>query len=139
MLIVVAIIGAIAGISFPALTAGLAGVRLVSASSTVASFLTSTMNTVERREQSAALVISPKENTLAVYTTASGEKPQRKLEMLTGIAIEGTEPRRFLLFPGGAFPAIQVTLRNEKGAERSIRIDPVTAIPRISRVEAHAK
>ncbi|MDP9170261.1 MAG: prepilin-type N-terminal cleavage/methylation domain-containing protein [Acidobacteriota bacterium] len=135
MLIVVSIIAAIAGISFPALTAGLAGVRLASAAGSVASFLTSSMNNVDRREQAAAIVISPKENILAVYTAASKDQPQSKLEMPAGIVIEGDEPRRFFLFPGGSFPRISVILRSEKGGRRSIQIDPVTAVPKIQRVD----
>ncbi len=105
MLIVLMIIAVIAGVSFPALTSGLSGIRLSSASGSAASFLTSAMNRVERREQAAAIVISPKENLLAVYTAASGEKPERTLDMPKGITIEGDEPRRFLLMPGGTVSA----------------------------------
>lgn len=134
MLIVVAIIAAIVSVSFPALTAGLAGVRLTSASGSVASFMTSALNNVERHEQAEALVVSPKDNSLLVFTAASGDKPARKLEMPAGVTIEGEEPRRFLLFPGGACPRINVVLRSEKGARKSIQIDPVTAVPNIQRV-----
>jgi general secretion pathway protein H len=134
MLIVVAIIAAIVSVSFPALTAGLAGVRLSSASGSVASFLTSALNNVDRREQAAAVLISPAENALSVFTAASGDKPSARLAMPAGIKIEGEEPRRFLLFPGGACPRIAVILQNEKGARRSIRIDPVTAVPKIERL-----
>lgn len=139
MLVVMAIIAAITSISFPALTAGLAGVRLASAAGTVASFLTSSMNSVDRKEQPAAIVVSPKENVLSVYTEASPNKPQSQLTMPAGIAIEGDEPRRFMLFPGGAFPRITVILRSEKGGRRSIRVDPVTAIPKIQRLQAETK
>ena len=140
MLIVVAIIAAIAGISFPALTAGLAGVRLASSAGSVAGFLTSAMNRADRHEEAAAIVISPKENSLSVYTAASGDKPVNRLEMPAGITVEGDEPRRFLLFPGGAFPRVTVILRSEKGGRRSIQIDPVTAVPKIQRVvETEAK
>jgi prepilin-type N-terminal cleavage/methylation domain-containing protein len=135
MLIVVAIIGIIASISFPALTTGLAGVRLSSSSSAVASFLTSSMNSVERREQAAAIVISPKENRMDVFTAASGEKPASTYEPPASITFEGDEPHRYLLFPGGAFPRISVILRNEKGSRRSIEIDPVTAVPQVRRME----
>ncbi len=62
MLIVVAIIGVVLSISFPAMSAGLASIRLASASGSVASFLTSTMNQVERREQPEAIVVDPHEN-----------------------------------------------------------------------------
>jgi len=139
MLIVVMIIGIIAGVSFPALTAGLAGVRLSSASGSAASFLTAAMNRVERREMAAAIVITPKENQLAVYTAASGSKPDTTLQMPQGIAIEGDVPRRFLLQPGGTFPRITLVLRNEKGARRSVRIDPVTGVPDIRLVDGDGK
>ena len=131
MLIVVTIIATVISVSFPALTAGLAGIRLRSASGSVASFLTSAMNNVERREQPAAILVEPKENLLAVFTAASGEEPGETLKMPQGIAIEGDENRRFLLFPGGSFPHITIVLKNEKGAQRSIEIDPVTAVPKI--------
>ena len=132
-MIVVTIIGIIAGISFPSVTSGLAGVRLSSAAGTTASFLTSAMNTVERREQAAAVVVAPRENQIAIYTAESGDKPARLLNMPAGIAIEGDETRRVLLFPGSAFPKLTVVLKSEKGGTRSVQIDPVTAVPRITR------
>ena len=139
MLIVVAIIATIASVSFPALTTGLAGVRLSSASSEVASFLTSSMNTVERREQAAAILLSPKENRLDVFTAASGQKPARTYQPPASITFEGDEPHRYLLFPGGAFPRISVILRNEKGSRRSVEIDPVTAVPQVTRLGGVAR
>jgi prepilin-type N-terminal cleavage/methylation domain-containing protein len=131
MLIVVTIVATIVSVSFPALTAGLAGIRLSSASGTVASFLTSTMNNVDRREQAAAILVEPKANVIEVFTAASGEKASETLKLPRGVAIEGDENRRFLLFPGGAFPRISISLKNEKGARKSIEIDPVTAVPKI--------
>jgi len=131
MLIVVTIVATVVSVSFPALTAGLAGIRLSSASGTVASFLTSTMNNVDRREQAAAILVEPKANVIEVFTAASGEKASETLKLPRGVAIEGDENRRFLLFPGGAFPRISISLKNEKGARKSIEIDPVTAVPKI--------
>ena len=139
MLVVVTIIAIIAGVSFPALTAGLAGIRLSSASGSAASFLTSAMNRVDRREQAAAILVSPKENLLAVYTAASGDRPERRLEMPQGITIEGDAPRRFLLMPGGTFPRMALVLRNDKGARRSIQIDPTTGVPKIQRMESDSQ
>ncbi len=136
MLVVVTIIAIVAGVSFPALTAGLASIRLSSASGSAASFLTSALNRVERREQPAAILISPKDNVLEVYTAASGEKPDRQLHMPQGIAIEGEAPRRFLLMPGGTAPRMTLILRNDKGARRSVQIDPTTGVPKIQRVES---
>lgn len=135
MLIVVAIIAAIASVSFPSLTAGLAGVRLSSSAGDVASFFTSSLNRVERREQAAAIVIDPAKNRLAVFTAASGEKPASELVFPAGITIDAQELSRFFVYPGGAFPRISIVLKNEKNARRRIRIDPVTAVPQIDRVE----
>lgn len=135
MLIVVSIIAAIVSVSFPSLTAGLAGIRLTSEAGSVASFLTSTLNTVERREQPAAIVISPAENALIVYTEASGDKPWKKLTLTNGIMLEPGDSRRFLVMPGGACPRIRVVLSNERGSKRSIRIDPITAVPKIERLQ----
>lgn len=131
MMIVVSIIGAIAAISFPALTSGLAGVRLASSAGEVASFLTSSMNSVERHEQAEAILVTPKANRLDVFTAASGEKPVRSWQTPSGIALEGEDPRRYFLFPGGAFPRIALVLRNEKGSRRSVEVDPITAVPRV--------
>jgi prepilin-type N-terminal cleavage/methylation domain-containing protein len=139
MLIVATIIAVIAGVSFPALTAGLASVRLSSASGSAASFLTSTLNRVERREQAAAIVISPTDNLLAVYTAASGDKPERELQMPQGVTIEGDQPRRFLLMPGGTAPRMTLILRNEKGARRSVQIDPATGVPKVQRLDSDGK
>lgn len=136
MLIVVMIIALIAGISFPALASGLGSVRLSSAAGSTASFLTAAMNRVERRELAAAVVIAPRENRLAVFTAASGDKPEQTLQMPQGISIEGEESRRFILQPGGTFPRITLVLRNDKGSRRSVKIDPATGVPDIARPEA---
>jgi prepilin-type N-terminal cleavage/methylation domain-containing protein len=129
LLIAVAIIAVIVSVSAPGLTTGLATVRLSSASGDAATFLTRTMNKVESREEAAAVVISPAMNAIETFTAASGEKPASELKMPQGIFIEGEEPKR-------AIPRISIVLRNEKGARRSIEIDPITAVPKIQRVEA---
>ncbi len=136
MLIVVSIIAIISAISFPALTSGLAGVRLQSSSGEVASFLTTSMNNVERHEEAAAIVITPKSNRVDVFTAVSAGKPVRSWEAPSGVTVEGEDPHRYLLFPGGAFPKISLVLRSEKGGRRSIEVDPITATPRIERLGA---
>ena len=135
LLVVIVIASVIVGLTFPTLLGGLAGVRLASSSSEVASFLTSSMNTVERHELAAAIVVSAKDNRLDVFTAASGDKPARTYQPAAGITFEGQDVHRYLLFPGGAFPHISVVLRNERGSRRSVAIDPVTAVPLVQRLE----
>ena len=135
MLIVVAIIATLASISFPSLISGLAGIRLSSSAGDVASFFTSSMNRVERREQAAAIVVEPAKNRIVVFTAISGDKPASELNLPPGILIDAQDSARYMIYPGGAFPRISLILKNEKGARRRISIDPVTAVPKIERVE----
>ena len=139
MLIVVTIIAAVAGVSAPALTSGLDSLRLSTASGTASSFLTAAMNRVERREEAAAIVIAPATNLVAVYTAKSGEKPAQTLALPQGIHVDGEEARRYVMFPGGTMPAVKLVLRNDKGARRSITIDPITGVPEVKRVDGSSK
>ncbi len=130
MMIVVTIIGIMAGISLPLLTSGLDTLRLSQAADLVASFLNSAMNRVERRHHIIEITISPKENALALHSTEPGFT--RKLELPSGIKLSGDE-RRIVLYPGGAFPRMGVELGTEKGSRRIVRMDPTTGVPQIER------
>ena len=57
MVVVVAIIALIVGLSLPAASAGLDSVRMVSASDSVAAFLNAAVNRAERRQQPVELVV----------------------------------------------------------------------------------
>ena len=72
MMIVVAIIGLMVGITFPAVSAGLDSVRLASATDSLASFLNAAVNRAERRQQPMELIISPKDNLLTLYSNEPG-------------------------------------------------------------------
>jgi len=130
MMIVTLLLSLIAGVSFPAVSAGLETIRLSSASDSVASFLNGALNRAERRREVVEVAISPKENMLWMRSTQPGF--ERKLEMPDGVSIQG-EPRRFLFLPGGTPPGVSIEMVNRKGARRAVRIDPMTGTPRIER------
>jgi prepilin-type N-terminal cleavage/methylation domain-containing protein len=141
MMVVVAIIGLITAISFPAATAGIDSVRLVSATDSVATFLNSAVNRVERRQQPIELIVSLPENRLLLYSNEPGFT--RELKMPDGIVIEGVLPtvgedgqgvRRFILMPGATVPGIGVQIANRRGAHRIVRLDPMTGFPRVENV-----
>ena len=90
MVVVVAIIALIVGISFPAASAGLDNVRMVSASDSVATFLNAAVNRAERHQSPVALVISPKEAKLTLYSNEPGFT--RELVMPDGVTIEAVLP-----------------------------------------------
>ncbi len=127
MLIVMAIIGLIAGISFPSVSAGLESIQLRSAADSIASFLNAAQTRAERHEQAMEVVITPADSTLTLYSSEAGYT--RKLALENGIRIAGDHPTQFLLLPGGAPPAIAIDIFNRRGAHKSVRIDPVTGVP----------
>jgi prepilin-type N-terminal cleavage/methylation domain-containing protein len=141
MLIVVTIIGLIAGISFPAVTSGIDSLRLASASDSLVSFLNGAMNRAERRQDVVEIEISIQDNTVTLTTTGLS----RKLEMPGGVSIKAVWPklaanpeatRRFLLLPGGAVPRLGIEIANRKGVRRIVRVNPMTGVPDIERLAA---
>ena len=91
MLIVVALIGLLAGITFPAVSSGLDSLRLTSASDSLVNFLNAALNRAERRQQAVEVTISKAENALWLRSTEPGLV--RKLELPDGIAIVSVLPR----------------------------------------------
>jgi prepilin-type N-terminal cleavage/methylation domain-containing protein len=142
MMTVVAIIGIMAGVFFPAVSAGLDSIRLVSATDSIATFLNGALNRAERRQSVIEIAISRKENTIHLYSNEPGFT--RKLEMPDGVRIEAVLPpidnseetRRFILQPGGTPPRVGVQIANSRGARRIVRVDPMTGVPRIEVPEA---
>jgi prepilin-type N-terminal cleavage/methylation domain-containing protein len=134
MMVVVAIIGVMASISFPAVTTGLDNIRLHSAADSVAAFLNSAMNRAERRQDVIEVVVDPEKNQMALYSSAPGFI--RTLEMPSGVKLAGENSTHVFLMPGASFPRFAVELVNTKGARKRITIEPITGTPRISNVVA---
>ncbi len=135
------IIGLIAGISFPAASAGIDSVRLASATQSVASFLNGAANRAERLQQPMEVVISPRDNRLSMRSNEPGFT--RELKLPDGIMLEAVLPaipedadsaRRIVLLPGGTVPAIGIQMANRHGARRIVRLDPMTGFPRVESV-----
>ena len=143
MLIVVAIVGLMAGISFPAVSSGIDTIRLSAASDSLVSFLNSALNRAERRQQVVEVSISIKDNAVWLNSTEYGFV--RKLEMPSGVTIQAVwpklnietdEPRRFLLLPGSTVPRVGIEISNRRGVHRIVRVDPIIGVPQIESVEA---
>lgn len=143
MLVVVAIIALMAGLSFPAVSAGLDSVRLSSATNSVVSFLNGALSRADRRQQVIELSASTRDNALWLHSLEPGF--ERKLEMPNGVRIEeilpklpleDSGPRRFLLLPGGTAPRIGIQIANTRGARRLIRVDPTTGLPEVENLDS---
>ncbi|MDZ7636713.1 MAG: prepilin-type N-terminal cleavage/methylation domain-containing protein [Bryobacterales bacterium] len=143
MLVVVVLIGLMVGIAIPAFQAGLPSIRLRSASSSLAQLLYAARNQVEQRQVAVMLEIDPGNRKLR-YRSVNGEA-EDEMELPQGIEIVAIAPanvaaplatRQFLLYPGGAPPAVAVELRNERGAGKAIRLNPMTVAPVIEDLPA---
>jgi prepilin-type N-terminal cleavage/methylation domain-containing protein len=143
MLVVATLIGILAAISFPSISAGLDGLRLSSASDSIVSFLNAGLNRAERRQQVVEITILRAERALSMRSTEPGFS--RRIEMPEGIAIVGVHPdipveadvpRHFLLYPGGAIPRIGIEIANKRNEHRIVRVDPITGVPQVERVDA---
>ena len=134
MIVVVSIVGLIVGLSFPAITAGIDAVRMVSATDSVAAFLNAAVNRAQRRQEAVEVIIDPKECQMSAYS--NDPTFTRELRLPEGIAFESEqpEPRRVILLPGGSVPGISIHLMNRRGGRRIVRLDPMTGYPRVENV-----
>ena len=143
MIVVVAIIALVVGLSFPAATAGLENVRIVAAGDSVATFLNGAVNRAERHQEPVELVIAQQDGVLTLHSNEPGFT--RELKMPDGVSIEsvlpeiegadGSEARRIIFMPGATVPGIAIQLTNRRNAHRRIRLDPMTGFPRVESVE----
>jgi type II secretory pathway pseudopilin PulG len=141
MIVVMTIIGLIAGVTLPAVSAGMDSVRLASATDSVASFINGAVDRADRRQQPVELVISRKDNLLSTYSNEP--RSDRELKLPEGIVIEAILPkieddpddaRRLILMPGATVPGIGVQIANRHGSRRIVRLDPMTGFPRVESV-----
>src|SRR5216117_1246549 len=97
MVAVVSIIGLIAGISFPSISAGLDSVRMVSATDSIAAFLNAAVNRAQRGQEAVEVIIDPNENQISAYSNDPAFS--RELKLPDGISFESErpEPRRVIL------------------------------------------
>ena len=143
MIVVVAIISVMIGVSFPSMMAGIETLRINGATDEIAAFLNSALVRADRRQQPVEVLISRRERKLT--TRGADAAPGRELQLPDGITIEKiypeipmpiTEdepPRRFLILPGGVIPRIGIELANRKNVHRIIRVDPITGVPMVIR------
>src|SRR5579872_1196996 len=140
LLIVLTLIAMVTGISYPSAAAGVESLRMRSVSDTVVSFLNTSIDRASRRQQVIEVWISPKDNLL--IARSPDLEFSRRLDLPDGYRILAVlppaemspdEPRRFLMYPGGAVPRIGIEIANRAGTKRMISVDPFTELTRATR------
>jgi Tfp pilus assembly protein FimT len=139
MLIVMALIALIAGMSYPSVSAGLDSLRLRSTSDAIIGFLNTAVARADTRQQVVEILISPSDGTMTAVSADQGFR--KRLDVVNPIRILSVKPelaadsdeqnqtRRFLVYPGGSTPKISIEIGTTSGRKRLVSIDPVTGIP----------
>jgi type II secretory pathway pseudopilin PulG len=143
MMVVTLLIALMAGLSFPAVSAGIESLRLNAATRSISSLMNSAMNRAERRQEVVEVVILPGENRVRARTVDN--QFRRDLKMPDGVTIAGVLPavldadgeetaaaRSFFLYPGGAMPTMGVVVKDRRGDVRTVQVDPITGVPLIA-------
>jgi prepilin-type N-terminal cleavage/methylation domain-containing protein len=141
LVVVIALLGLLAGISFPTVSSGLDALRLSAASDSLVSFFNAALNRAERRQQVVEITISKPDRTLSLRSVEPGLA--RSLELPSGVTIRAVLPplpqeddqplRHILIYPGGALPRVGIEIATPKGGRRIVRVDPITGVPQIER------
>jgi hypothetical protein len=109
--------------------------RLRSESDSIVSFLHTAIDRASRNSQVVEIWIAPKDNVMIARSPDLAFS--RRLEIpdafhitavLPPAEVNPGDPRRFLLYPGGAAPRIGVEIANNEGHKRMISIDPFTGL-----------
>jgi prepilin-type N-terminal cleavage/methylation domain-containing protein len=138
LMIVLALVGLMVGLTFSTAGAGLDAIRLRSAADSVAALLSRSLNRVERAQEPVEILFN--RDTGAI--SARGLTPlwKQDLKLPEGVVLAsilpappGEEPieRSVFLLPGAASPGIAVELANRRGQRRRVRIDPVVGTPHV--------
>lgn len=146
MLVVLAIVGLVAGLTFPNLSAGLDGMRLRSAADSVSNLLSAAMAQVERSQDVVEITV---DRTMGVVSVrGAARRFFRELKLEPGLSIAAVRPaleddvlgvQHYLLVPGATYPAILIDVVNQRGRHRIVRIDTLTSTAVVENEPSPAK
>ena len=123
MLVVVAIIAVMAGITYPSISAGLDSLRLTSACDSVASLFSEASTYAQRQQEWVEIRVT------RTQVEATGRKFRRQLN-LSGFNV--TPDQVLFVDPQGTLPGAEMEIRNT-GQSRRVRIDPITGLAEVKR------
>jgi prepilin-type N-terminal cleavage/methylation domain-containing protein len=135
LVLVMTLIALLAAVTYPTASAGLDSLRLRTAAERVVSLLNSALDRADRVQQVIEIRISPEDNSISARS--SDLSLNRTLEMPVPVRISSAGPelpngspagglRRYLLYPGGTPPHINIELETAEGRRRRVSVDPLT-------------
>jgi prepilin-type N-terminal cleavage/methylation domain-containing protein len=146
LLMVVAIIALLAGLTYPTASAGMDSIRLRSAGDEVAAFLYQAVGRADRRQEPIEITFDKDHGVITSRGLKAGS--EKEMALPDGIRIAAVLPetpgedlhsRSYLLLPGASFPRITIVVENRKGNRRMVQLDPITGAPSVTVVEGFAR
>lgn len=140
-MVVMTIIAIMAGAVYPSVASSLDGIRLTSSADDIVAFLNGAVERASRRQVAVEVLIDKTAGSIVLHSTEAGF--EKRYDLPANLAMQSILPelvggatsniRRFYIYPGGTAPRIGVLIAGRNGAQRLIRIDPITGAPRIER------
>jgi len=142
MMVVVALMALLIGVTFPSVSAGLESLRLRSASEDIVAALNLALTRANRVQDAIQVTISPAHR--SIVTQAVHSSTPRTVTLPDGVRIvrvlpdTGESPddagdapdRNFFIYPDGSVPSIVIDLVNGRGFHRLVSVDPITGSAR---------
>lgn len=142
MMVVIALMALLIGLTFPSVGSGLESLRLRSAAEDVVATLNSALTRANRAQDAVEVVVSPANRSIVTQAVRVGTS--RTVTLPDGVRIARVLPglgdaedetgtpadRSFFVYPDGSVPSIVIDLVNSRGFHRLVAVDPITGIAR---------
>lgn len=127
ILVTVAIIALIVGVSYPTFTRGLDGVRLQTSLGQAGAFFNQVRQTADRRQQPVQLTVDPKKNRLSAMTVDGSWRDYLAFDRVR--VVFPTQPVNLILYPAHPAPQFHLLLASETGKRAGLRVNVFTGVP----------
>ncbi len=130
MLVVVTLVGLLASVVAPSVTAGLETVRLRASAERLAASLRLARERAVRTRHYLEVTVDPQSRRVELRDLEGDYV--RDWELPEGITVKAEKPQAFLFAPDGTPPAVRLALENRRGRTAEVEMDPFIAFPRVA-------
>jgi type II secretion system protein H len=136
MLVVMTLIGLLAAIAAPSVGSGVETVRLRSTSERLAATLRTARTRAMRARHYMQVSVDPKSGVVELRDLEGGSVASSvaSWEIPSTIQVQSDQRLAFLVYPDGGAQAMLVTLRNQRGRELEVALDPFTLFPSVREI-----
>lgn len=128
ILVTVAVIAVMVGVSYPTFTRGLDGIRLRTSVSRAGTFFNQARQQADRRQRTVQFLVDPKQQMLSATAIEDSWRDEFRFE--DGIQVVfPTERATLILYPGQPAPEFRLRLANRAGTRAGLKVNVFTGVP----------